>query len=69
VGEILNDYRETMNSIAAIRTNPTAQEYNEEGFVALRQCCAMAQALLAKPFVSATPTTQDPEQVRAGLSR
>lgn len=65
----MNDYRETMNSIAAIRTNPTAQEYNEEGFVALRQCCALAQALLAKPFVSTTGNTHDPEQVRSNLSR
>jgi hypothetical protein len=65
----MNDYRETMNSIAAIRTNPTAQEYNEEGFVILRQCCALAQALLSKPFVSTTGNTQDPEQVKANLGR
>jgi hypothetical protein len=69
VGEIMNDYKITMNAIASIRTNPTPQEYNEEGYVALRSCCSAAQDLLARPFVSTTGPTNDPDHIKANLGR
>lgn len=50
VQEIMNDYRNIQNYIAQIRASPSAEEYNEEGYMVLRQCIAQGQQLLATPF-------------------
>ncbi|TKA62620.1 hypothetical protein B0A55_10338, partial [Friedmanniomyces simplex] len=33
VAEIMNDYRNIQNFMAAIRASPSAEEYNEEGYL------------------------------------
>jgi len=68
VAEILNDYRSVQNYIAAIRASPSAEEYNEDGFVILRQCVVQAQQLLAQPFNTETGSA-DAEQIKADLRR
>lgn len=68
VQEIMSDFRNLQNYIAAIRANPSAEEYNEEGFVMLRRCVAEAQALLAQPFQQ-NGTNGDEEAARAQLRR
>jgi len=50
VAEIITDYRNILNYIAAIRASPSAEEYNEEGYLVLRRCVAEAQALSSQPF-------------------
>lgn len=69
VQEIITDFRNLQNYIASIRANPSAEEYNEDGFVVLRRCVAEAQALLAQPFQSQNGTGRDEEQNRAHLRR
>ncbi|EME83424.1 uncharacterized protein MYCFIDRAFT_203630 [Pseudocercospora fijiensis CIRAD86] len=50
VAEIMQDFKNIQMRIGAIRANPSAEEYNEDGFVILRQCVSAAQQLLARPF-------------------
>lgn len=50
VAEIMQDFRNIQHYIASIRLRPSAEEYNEEGYVLLRRCVTEAQALLAQPF-------------------
>ena len=50
VGEIINDFREIQHRIAAIQAQPSREEFNEDGFVLLRQVQAEAKALLSQPF-------------------
>lgn len=50
IAEIMQDFRNVQNYIASIRLRPSAEEYNEEGYVLLRRCVSEAQALLAQPF-------------------
>ena len=68
IAEIMTDFRNIQTYIAAIRANPSAEEYNEEGFVVLRRCVAQAQALLAQPFQT-NGSRGDGEQVKAQLKR
>ena len=68
IAEIMTDFRNIQTYIAAIRANPSAEEYNEEGFVVLRRCVAQAQALLAQPFQT-NGSRGDEEQVKAQLKR
>lgn len=70
VAEIMSDYRNIQNRIASFRASPSAEEYNEVGYVLLRQCEADARALLSQPFQS-DPTNghQDEERVKAQLRR
>ena len=72
VAEIVQDFRNIQAWIAAIRANPSAEEYNEEGYVVLRRCAAEAQALLLHPFhlqngMGANPG--DDEESKAHLRR
>lgn len=62
------DFRHLQNYIAAIRANPSAEEYNEEGFIVLRRCVAEAQTLLAIPFQQ-NGTNGDDEAARVQLRR
>jgi hypothetical protein len=50
IGEIINDFREIQHRIAAIQAQPSREEFNEDGFVLLRQVQAEAKALLSMPF-------------------
>lgn len=50
VTEIMNDFRNIQVRIAAINAQPSREEYNEEGFVLLRQSQCEAKALLNQPF-------------------
>ena len=50
VTEIMNDFRNIQVRIAAINAQPSREEYNEEGFVLLRQSQGEAKALLNQPF-------------------
>jgi hypothetical protein len=70
VAEIMTDFRNIQNYIASIRTNPSAEEYGEEGYVMLRQCIVQAQALLSQPFqVQNGSRTGDAEQDKIHLRR
>jgi len=50
VTEIMNDFRNIQVRIAAINAQPSREEFNEEGFVLLRQSQGEAKALLNQPF-------------------
>ncbi|KAK0251730.1 hypothetical protein LTR91_001754 [Friedmanniomyces endolithicus] len=69
VAEIMNDYRNIHAFIAAIRASPTAEEYNEEGYLVLRRCVAEAQALLAQPFQALNTGRGDEEHDKMHLRR
>lgn len=69
IAEIIGDYREIQNHIASMRANPSAQEYNEECYVVLRDSVIQAQSLLAQPFQPASPGAKggDDEAVKMQL--
>lgn len=69
VAEIMADFRNLQTYIAAIRANPSADEYNEDGYVVLRQCVAAALALLQQPFNTSNGSRGDPEHDKAQLRR
>jgi hypothetical protein len=46
----MNDFRNIQVRIAAINAQPSREEFNEEGFVLLRQSQGEAKALLNQPF-------------------
>jgi hypothetical protein len=46
----MNDFRNIQFRIAVINAQPSREEFNEEGFVLLRQSQAEAKALLTQPF-------------------
>lgn len=69
VSEIMNDYRNIQNYIAAIRASPSAEEYNEEGYLVLRRCVTEAQALLAQPFQTVNAVRGDEEHDKMHLRR
>lgn len=69
VTELMGDYRNLQTYMASIRASPSAEEYNEEGYVVLRQCVSQSQALLAQPFQSENPGRGDEEQNKAQLRR
>ncbi len=69
VQEIMLDFRTIQGYIAAIRANPSAEEYNEDGFVVLRRCVAEAQALLAQPFNIQNGSIGDEEANKVQLRR
>jgi hypothetical protein len=50
ISEIMNDFRNIQVRIAAINAQPSREEFNEDGFVLLRQSQAEAKALLSQPF-------------------
>ncbi|KAK4540406.1 hypothetical protein LTR36_009263 [Oleoguttula mirabilis] len=63
------DFRNIQNYIAAIRASPSAEEYNEEGYLVLRRCVAEAQALLAQPFQTQGAGKGGEDQEKAHLRR
>ncbi|KAK3071487.1 hypothetical protein LTR53_008532 [Teratosphaeriaceae sp. CCFEE 6253] len=63
------DYRNIQAYIAAIRASPSAEEYNEEGYLVLRRCVAEAQALLAQPFQTLQTGKGDEEHDKMHLRR
>ncbi|KAI7105174.1 hypothetical protein KC339_g4031 [Hortaea werneckii] len=67
VAEILNDYRNILDYLSAIRANPSAEEYNEDGYVVLRKCVTQAQALLSQPFRTQGGSRGDEEINKAHL--
>ncbi|KXT14839.1 hypothetical protein AC579_4094 [Pseudocercospora musae] len=69
VAEIMQDFKNIQMRISSIRANPSAEEYNEDGFVILRQCVSAAQQLLARPFQSEGSNNGDEEQAKAQLKR
>jgi hypothetical protein len=69
VAEIMSDFRNIQNYIAAIRASPSAEEYNEEGYVVLRRCVAEAQALLSQPFQAQNGNPGNEEQDKMHLRR
>lgn len=70
IAEIIADFRNIQHFLASIRTNPSADEYNEEAYIVLRQCAANAHALLAQPFNPLTPSPQgDEEAERSALQQ
>ncbi|RMX89881.1 hypothetical protein D0869_00530 [Hortaea werneckii] len=69
VAEILNDYRNILDYLSAIRANPSAEEYNEDGYVVLRKCVTQAQALLSQPFRTQGGSRGDDEINKAHLRR
>lgn len=69
VTELIGDYRNIQTYMASIRASPSAEEYNEDGYVVLRQCVSQSQSLLSQPFQSETAQRGDEEQVKAQLRR
>ena len=69
VSELMGDYRNLQTYMANIRASPSAEEYNEDGYVVLRQCVAQSQALLQQPFQSEAAQRGDEEQNKAQLRR
>lgn len=70
VAEIMQDFKNIQIHISSIRANPSAEEYNEEGFQVLRQSVAAAQQLLARPFASEDGSNSgDEEQAKSQLKR
>ena len=62
IAEIVNDFRTVQNAIAAIRANPSAEDYNEEGFAVLRRCVQESQVLLIHPFQATLVGSASDEQ-------
>ncbi|KAK3702267.1 hypothetical protein LTR37_014978 [Vermiconidia calcicola] len=69
VAEIMDDFRNIQNYIASIRASPSAEEYNEQGFVLLRCCVREAQILLSQPFQQPKCAKGDDDQIRTHLRR
>lgn len=69
VSEIMTDFRNIQDYIASIRASPSAEEYNEDGYVLLRRCVAEAQVLLSLPFTAPTYNRGDEEQIKSQLRR
>lgn len=69
VAEIMTDFRNIQTYIASIRANPSAEEYNEEGYLVLRRCVAEAQVLLSQPFQTQPGGRGDDEQDKMQLQR
>ena len=69
VAEIMDDYQKRQSFIASISVNPSAEEYNEEGYAILRRCVAESQVLLAQPFQAQNGHLRDAEQVKVHLKR
>lgn len=65
----MTDFRNIQHRIAAIRVLPTEEEFNEDGFVLLRQSQAQAKALLNQPFEQTGRGRGTEEQQKAQLQR
>lgn len=72
VAEILDDFRTLQYYIAAVPTSPTNNDdYNTEGWAALRQCALDGQNILECAADTSVPTTSggEEEQRRAELKQ
>jgi len=69
VTEIMNDFRNIQVRIAAINAQPSREEFNEDGFVLLRQSQAEAKALLNQPFEQSTRGRGTEEHHKVQLKR
>lgn len=65
----MSDYRDILNYCAAIRASPSAEEYNEEGYVVLRRCVVQAQTLSSQPFQPQNGSKPDMELNKAHLQK
>lgn len=63
------DFRNIQHRIAAIRCLPSREEFNEDGFVLLRQTQAEAKAILSQPFEQSPRGKATEEQHKAQLRR
>ena len=69
VSEIMDDYRRIQGHMAAIRANPSAEEYQEEGYAVLRRCEREARAVLNQPFHLTNDPNRDEEETKTQLRR
>jgi hypothetical protein len=69
VTEIMNDFRNIQVRIAAINAQPSREEFNEDGFVLLRQSQAEAKALLDQPFEQSSRGRGTEEHHKVQLKR
>lgn len=69
IAEIMTDFRNIQTYIASIRASPSAEEYNEEGYLILRRCVTEAQALLSQTFQTQNGASRDEEQIKLQLRR
>lgn len=69
ITELMADFRNILHRIAAIRAQPSREEYNEEGFVLLRQSQAEAKAILSQPFEQASRGRGTEEHHKVQLKR
>ena len=69
VTEIMNDFRNIQVRIAAFNAQPSREEFNEEGFVLLRQSQAEAKALLNQPFEQSSRGRGTEEHHKVQLKR
>ncbi|WPH01451.1 Hypothetical protein R9X50_00429700 [Acrodontium crateriforme] len=67
ITEIMMDFRNILNYISTIRASPSAEDYNEDGYVVLRHCVNEAQALLTQPFQTQNGSQRDTEQEKTQL--
>ncbi|OQN98557.1 hypothetical protein B0A48_15819 [Cryoendolithus antarcticus] len=65
----MTDFANLQNYIASIRAAPSAEEYNEDGYVLLRHCEGEAKALLSQGFTVANGQRGDEEQQKLQLRR
>lgn len=69
IAELMTDFRNIQTYMASIRANPSAEDYNEEGYQILRRCVSEAQSLLSQPFHSQSMSSRDEEQTKLLLRR
>ena len=64
VAEVIGDFRNLITYMSGITAEPSAEEYNEPGYVVLRQAKTDAQALLSQPFqtLNASLTMSDDQK-------
>lgn len=65
----MTDFRNIQHRIAAIRCMPSREEFNEDGFVLLRQTQSEAKALLSQPFEQTARGRGTEEQHKVQLRR
>lgn len=69
ISEIMADFRNILLRIAAIQALPSREEFNEDGFIVLRQSQAEAKALLTQPFEQSSRGRGTEEHHKVQLKR
>ena len=69
ITELVTDFRNILHRIAAIHAQPSREEYNEDGFVLLRQSQAEAKAIVSQPFDQAARGRGTEEHHKVQLKR